>query len=47
MMGQLSYPFKDSFIVGLELVAMIRTYDLIGPAHAAPSVYCAITVSVQ
>ena len=36
--GSVSYPFKDSFVAGLALVAMICTYDLIGSAHAAPSV---------
>ena len=30
-------PFKDLLIAGVMLVAMIHTYDLIGPARAATS----------
>ena len=35
-----SYPFKDSFITGLAQVAMIHTYDRIGPACATLWDFC-------
>ena len=39
MVGWLSNPFKDLFIAGLALVAMIPTYNLIGARKLEKNLY--------